>query len=131
MEMEKYKVQVFFSGIIGNKTIKPRQQQKKICDVEGEGAVNDHAMQWWFTLFTSGNLCLEDEQHPGQHRFGIVRRPKTLLNNSHEQVRADYHTHLALQRVLIHRHLTALGKIYKSCRIVPHELNCGKSTTMS
>jgi hypothetical protein len=22
----------------------------------------------------------------------------------------------------IHRHLTALGKIYKSCRVVPHEL---------
>jgi hypothetical protein len=51
------------------------------------------------------------------HEFGIVRRPKKLLNNSHQQVCADYQTHLALQL-----HLTALGKIYKSCRFVPHEL---------
>jgi hypothetical protein len=49
------------------------------------------------------------------HGFGIVRRPKKLLNNSHQKVRADYQTHLALQRV-------ALRKIYKSCRVVPHEL---------
>jgi hypothetical protein len=34
------------------------------------------------------------------HGFGIVRRPKKLLNNSHQQVRADYQTHFALQRVL-------------------------------
>jgi hypothetical protein len=32
--------------------------------------------------------------------FGIVRRPKKLLNNSYEQVCADYQTYLALQRVL-------------------------------
>jgi hypothetical protein len=29
--------------------------------------------------------------------FGIVRRPKKLLKNSHQQVCADYQTHLALQ----------------------------------
>jgi hypothetical protein len=34
------------------------------------------------------------------HGFGIVRSPKKLLNNSHQQVHADYQTHLALQRVL-------------------------------
>jgi hypothetical protein len=34
------------------------------------------------------------------HGFGIVWRPKKLLNNSHQQVRAGYQTHLALQRLL-------------------------------
>jgi hypothetical protein len=37
------------------------------------------------------------------HGFGIVRRPKKLLNNSHQQVRADFQTH-------------------NSCRFVPHQL---------
>jgi uncharacterized protein YchJ len=54
------------------------------------------------------------------HGFGIVRRPKKLLNNGQQQVRAVYQTHLALRT--IHRHLTALGKIYMSCRVIPHEL---------
>jgi hypothetical protein len=52
------------------------------------------------------------------HGFGIVRRPKKLLNNSHQQVRA-----LGPSKSIIHRHLTALRKIYKSCRIVPHDLS--------
>jgi hypothetical protein len=57
------------------------------------------------------------------HGFAIVWRPKKLLNSSYQQVRADYQTHLAPSKSTIHRHLTALGKIYKSCRVVPHELS--------
>jgi hypothetical protein len=55
------------------------------------------------------------------HGFGIVRWPKKLLNNSHQQVGADYQT-LGPSKSTIHLHLTALGKIYKSCRIVLHLL---------
>jgi hypothetical protein len=55
------------------------------------------------------------------HGFGVVRRPKKLLNNSHQQVRADYQT-LGPSKSAIRRHLTALGKVYDSCRFVPHEL---------
>jgi hypothetical protein len=34
--------------------------------VEGEGAVNERTVQWWFKWFASGNLSLEDEQRPGR-----------------------------------------------------------------
>jgi hypothetical protein len=51
----------YYTDIIGNKAIKPRQQQK-ICDAEGEGAVNERTAQRWFKRFASGNLSLEDEQ---------------------------------------------------------------------
>jgi hypothetical protein len=55
----------YYSDITGNKTIKlQQQQQKKICDVEGKGAVNEHTVQRWFKRFTSGILSLEDEQCP-------------------------------------------------------------------
>jgi hypothetical protein len=53
----------YYSDIIGNKTIKPRQQQKK-CDVEDEGTVKEHTEQRWFKRFPIGNLSLEDEQRP-------------------------------------------------------------------
>jgi hypothetical protein len=47
--------------------MKSRQQhKKKICDVEGEGAVNERTAQRWFKRFAS----LEDEQRP--------RRPRIL-----------------------------------------------------
>jgi hypothetical protein len=55
----------YYSDIIGNKTIKPWQQQKRNCNVEGESSVNEHTVQRWFKRFVSGNLSLEDEQHPG------------------------------------------------------------------
>jgi hypothetical protein len=52
----------YYSDIIGNKTIKPRQQQKKKKrDVEGEGAVSERKAQRGFNRFARGNLNLEDE----------------------------------------------------------------------
>jgi hypothetical protein len=68
--------------------------------VEGECAVNEHMVQRWFKWFVSGNLRLEMNSIRDDHGFGIVRRPKKLLNNNHQQVHTDYQTHLALQRVL-------------------------------
>jgi hypothetical protein len=46
MEMKSTKYG-YYSGIIGKKTIKLQQQQKK-SDVEGKGAVNERTAQWWF-----------------------------------------------------------------------------------
>jgi hypothetical protein len=54
-----------YSHIIGNKTINPRQQQKK-CDLEGEGAVNECTARRWPKRFASCNLSSEDEQRPGR-----------------------------------------------------------------
>jgi hypothetical protein len=61
----------YYSDIIGNKTIKPHQPQKK-CDVEGENTVHERMVQRWFKRFTSGNLEMNSVR--GDHRFGIVRR---------------------------------------------------------
>jgi hypothetical protein len=63
MEMEKYEVRVLLRHYWKQNYIKPRQQQK-LCDVEGEGAVNERTAQRWFKRFASGNLNLEDEQRP-------------------------------------------------------------------
>jgi transposase len=43
--------------------------EKKLCDVEGEGAVNERTAHRWFKRFASSNLSLEDEQRQGRPRI--------------------------------------------------------------
>jgi hypothetical protein len=99
MEMEKYKVRLLLRHY-WKQNYKAMAAAKKICDVEGEGAVNEHTAQRWFKRCASGNLSLEDEQCLGRPWIWNSGATKKLLNNSHQQVRADYQTHLALQKVL-------------------------------
>jgi hypothetical protein len=84
--------------------------------------VNEGTAQRWFKRFASGNLSLEDEQRPGRLRIwdgeatkeGAEQQPSTSMGRLTET--------LGPSKSTFHRHLTALGKIYKSCRIVPHKL---------
>jgi hypothetical protein len=54
------------------------------------------------------------------HGFWIVRRPKKLLNNSHQQVQIIRHTWPFKENYSSPPNSSR--KIYKSCRVVPHEL---------
>jgi histone-lysine N-methyltransferase SETMAR len=113
----------YYSDIIGNKTIKLRQQQKKICDVEGEDAVNERTAQRWFKWFVSGNLSLEDEQRPGQPWIWDSEATKEAAEQQPSTSTRRLSDTLGPSKSTIHRHLTALGRIYKSCRVVSHELS--------
>jgi phosphoribosylaminoimidazole-succinocarboxamide synthase len=55
MEMEKYEVQVLLRHY-WKQNYETTAAAKKICDVEGKGAVNEHMAQHWFKWFASGNL---------------------------------------------------------------------------
>jgi hypothetical protein len=87
-----------------------------------EGAVNERTAQWWFKRFASGNLSLEDEQHPGQPQIwdSVATREASEQQPSTSTRRLS--DTLGPSKSTIHRHLTALRKIYKSCRVVTHEL---------
>jgi histone-lysine N-methyltransferase SETMAR len=94
----------------------------KKCDVEGESVMNERTAQQWFKRLANGNLSLEDEQRPGRPRIwdseaakeAAEQQPSTSTRRLSDTIRPSKST--------IHRHLTALEKIYKSCRFVPHEL---------
>jgi hypothetical protein len=60
MEMEKYEVRVLLRHY-WKQNYKATAATKKLCDVEGEGAVNERMAQQWLKRFVSGNLSLEDE----------------------------------------------------------------------
>jgi hypothetical protein len=68
MEMEKYEVRVLLRHY-WKQNYKAVAAAKEICDVEGEGAVNECTAQLWFKRFASGNLSLEDEQRPRRPRI--------------------------------------------------------------
>jgi transposase len=97
MEMEKYEVRVLLRHC-WKQNYKAVAAAKNICDVEGEGAVNERMGQRWFKRFASGNLSLEDEQRKGRPR--IMRRTKKLMNNSHQQVAQIIRHTFDLQRAL-------------------------------
>jgi hypothetical protein len=96
--------------------------EKKKCDVEGEGAVNEYTAQRWFERFASGNLSLEDEQRPGRPRIWDSEATKEAAEQQPSTSSRRLSDTLGPSKSTIHRHTAALGNIYKSCRIVPHEL---------
>jgi hypothetical protein len=101
--------------------IKPWQQQKK-WDVEGEGAVNERTAQRWFKRSASDNLSLEDEQRPGRPQIWDSWATKEAAEQLPSTSSRRLSDTLGPSKSTTHHHLTALGKIYKSCTIVLHEL---------
>jgi cytochrome c556 len=82
--------------------------------------VNEHTAQWWFKRFASGNLSLEDEQRLGQPRIWDSEATKEAAEQQPSTNMRRLSDTLGPSKSTIHRHLTALGKIYKSCSAVTH-----------
>ena len=62
--------------------------QKKICAVNGEGAVTDRMCQQWFVKFCAGDFLLDDALQSGGP-FGVdSNQIETLIeNNQHYAMR--------------------------------------------
>jgi hypothetical protein len=84
--------------------------------------VKERTAQRWFQRFASGNLSLEDEQRPGRPRIWDSVATEEAAEQQPSTSTRRLSDSLSPSKSIIHRHLTALGKIYKSCRIVTHEL---------
>jgi hypothetical protein len=84
--------------------------------------VNERTAQQWFKWFASGSLCLEDEQRLGWPRIWDSEVTKEAAEQQPSTSTRRLSDTLGSSKSTIHHHLTALGKIYKSCRVVPHEL---------
>jgi hypothetical protein len=70
----------------------------------------------------SGNLSLENEQRPGQPWIWDSEATKEAAEQQPSASTHRLSDTLGPSKSTIHRHLTALGKIHKSCRVVLHEL---------
>jgi hypothetical protein len=84
--------------------------------------VNERTAQRWFKRFASGNFSSEDEQRPGWPRIWDSEATKEAAEQQPSTSTRRLSDTLGPSKSTVHRHLTALGNIYKSCRFVPHEL---------
>jgi transposase len=119
--MEKYEVRVLLRHYL-KQNYKAAAGAKKKSDVEGEGAVNECTAKRWFKRFASSNLSLEDEQRPGRPRIWDSEVTKEAAEQQPSTSMRRLSDTLDPSKITIHHHLTALGEIYKSCRVVLHEL---------
>jgi hypothetical protein len=81
--------------------------------------MNERMMQQWFKWCVSGNLRLEDEQCQGRPRIWDSEATKEAAEQQSSTSTRRLSDTLSPSKSTIHRHLIALGKIYKSCRVVP------------
>jgi hypothetical protein len=84
--------------------------------------MNECTAQRWFKRFVSGSLSLEDEQCPGQPWILDSEATKVAAEQQPSTSMRGLSDTLGPSKSTIHHHLTALGKFYKSCRVIPHEL---------
>jgi hypothetical protein len=67
-------------------------------------------------------VSLEDEQCLGRPRIWDSEATKEVAEQQPSISMRRLSDTLGPSKSTIHRHLTALGKTYKNCRVVPHEL---------
>jgi hypothetical protein len=84
--------------------------------------VSERTAERWFKLLASGNLSFEDEQRPGRPRIWDSEATKEAAEQQPSTSKCRLSDTLGPSKNNIHHHITAVGKIYKSCRVVPHEL---------
>jgi hypothetical protein len=84
--------------------------------------VNECTVQQWFKWFVSGNLSLEDAQRLGRPRIWDSEATKEAAEQQPSTSTRRLSDTLGPSMSTIHHRLTALGKICKSYRFVPHEL---------
>jgi hypothetical protein len=79
--------------------------------------VNEHTAQRWFKRFASGNLNLEDEWRLGPPRFWDSEATKEAAEQQPSTSTCRLSDTLGPSKSTIHRHLTAVGKIYKAVEL--------------
>jgi cytochrome c556 len=78
--------------------------------------------QQWYKRLVSGNLSLENEQRPGQPRIWDSEVTKEAAEQQPSTSTRRLSDTLGPSKRTVHHRLTALEKICKSCKTVPHEL---------
>jgi len=121
MEAEKCEIRVILR-FMWKKKLSAAAAAREICQVEGQGTVSPRTARKWFKRFNEGRTSIEDDARSG--------RPKAVDSDALRQaVEANPGTStrrlsddLGISQSSAVRHLHRIGKVLKSCRVVPHEL---------
>jgi histone-lysine N-methyltransferase SETMAR len=126
MDNEKYEIRVLLR-FFWKKRLKARAAAKEICDVEGQGTVSVRTAQRWFKRFEEGRTDLGDSARSGRPlevdsdalRAAVEVNPGTSTRRLSDDLGVSQSTAV--------RHLHRIGKVNRSCRVVPHELSAAQA----
>lgn len=68
-------------------------QTKKICEINGNGAISERIVCKWFIRFKSENFDLEDWDYSGRPIIVDMNKSKIILVTQHEALQ-NYSTYL-------------------------------------
>ena len=99
------------------------ETQKRICAVNGEGAVTDQTCQKWFAKFHAGDFSLDDAPWSDRPVEVDSNQIETLTENNQRNTMKEIADILKIPKSSIENHLHQLGYLNHFVAWVPHKLS--------
>lgn len=125
MEVTKFEIRVLLKHY-WKQDYKAAAAARKICEVEGEGVVSERVAQRWFQRFNNGEENTKDLPRSGRPKVWNIEDTSRALEEDPQKSTRRLSEELGASKDTIHRQIKTLGKSYRSCRSVPHELTPAK-----
>lgn len=124
--MEKLKIRVLLHHY-WKKGVSASAAAKEICDVEGEGSVSKRTAQNWFKCFCEGRTSLEDCPRSGRPQEVDSEALNAAVEANPCASTRRLSNDLGIPQTSVVEHLHRMGKVYRSCRLIPHELSAAQA----
>ena len=90
--------------------------------MEGEGVASERVARRWFQSFNTGEENTKDLPRSGKTKLCNIENIRRVFFNKIRKKYSMLSEELGASKDTIHRQIKTLGKSYRSCRSVPHEL---------
>ena len=121
MELTEFEIRVLLKHC-WKQDYKAAVTARRICKVEQEGVISERVAQRWFERFNTGEDNTKEIPHSvGSKLWDIENISRVLEENAQKSTRR-LSEDLGATEDTIYRQIKTLGKSYRNCRSVPHEL---------
>ncbi len=100
---------------------------KKICEVEGDNVVSTRTARNWFKRFKDGRSSLADAARSGRPMEVDSEALREAVEANPDVSTRRLSNDLGVSQTSVVTHLHRIGKVLRSCRLVPHELSAAQA----
>ena len=97
-------------------------QARRLCEVEGEVVINERVEQRWFLRFNTGEESTKYLPRSGILKLRDIENIHRVLKGNQQESTRRLSEERDTSEDTKHRQINTLGKSYRSCRSVRHEL---------
>jgi len=126
MDGEKYEIRVLLR-FFWKKRLSARAAATEIWNVEGHGTVSIRTAQRWFKRFDEGKTDLQDDARSGRPQEVDSQALRQAVEANPGVSTRRLSDDLGVSKSSVADHLHCLGKVHRSCRLVPHELSAAQA----